>query len=147
MLSSGRVGSPEPPQQAPPPERTPQPSSTTSHCLGYCSKPLLNAPPVAPLRPCRTHFKNLSWSRENCVVGLCRTNSSGSGALKTGGLFAGSEMIIRGRSPTMRHVSRTHRVAFDWLFDRINLDPKIRITYVDTKNPIRRHVNQRKFHT
>ena len=32
--------------------------------------------------------------------------------------------IIRGRSPTMRHVSRTHRVALDWLFDRINLDPK-----------------------
>ena len=31
------------------------------------------------------------------------------------------EMIIKGRSPTMRHVSRTHRVALDWLFDRINL--------------------------
>ena len=30
------------------------------------------------------------------------------------------EMIIRGRSLTMRHVSRTHRVALDWLFDRIN---------------------------
>ena len=25
----------------------------------------------------------------------------------------------------MRHVSRTHRVALDWLFDRINLEPKI----------------------
>ena len=24
----------------------------------------------------------------------------------------------------MRHVSHTHRLAFDWLFDRINLDPK-----------------------
>ena len=35
------------------------------------------------------------------------------------------KMIIKGRSPSMRHVSRTHRVAFDWLFDRINLDPKI----------------------
>ena len=31
-------------------------------------------------------------------------------------------MIIKGRSPTMRNVSRTHRVALDWLFDRINLD-------------------------
>ena len=31
-------------------------------------------------------------------------------------------MIIKGRSPTMRHVSRTHRVALDWSFDRINLD-------------------------
>ena len=37
---------------------------------------------------------------------------------------AGIKMIIRGRSPAMRHVSRTHRVALDWLFDRINLDPK-----------------------
>ena len=37
------------------------------------------------------------------------------------------KMIIKGRSPTMRHVSRTHRVALDWLFDRINLDPKIQI--------------------
>ena len=32
------------------------------------------------------------------------------------------KMIIKGRSPTMRHISRTHRVALDWLFDRINLD-------------------------
>ena len=37
------------------------------------------------------------------------------------------KMIIKGRSPTMRHVSRTHRVALDWLFDRINLDPKIQV--------------------
>ena len=34
------------------------------------------------------------------------------------------KMIIKGRSPTMRHVSRTHRVALDWLFDRINVDPQ-----------------------
>ena len=46
------------------------------------------------------------------------------------------KMIIKGRSPTMRHVSRTHRVALDWLFDRINLDPKIQIKYIDTKNPL-----------
>ena len=44
------------------------------------------------------------------------------------------KMIIKGRSPTMRHVSRTHRIAFDWLFDRINLDHKIQIKYIDTKN-------------
>ena len=44
------------------------------------------------------------------------------------------KMIIKGRSPTMRHVSRTHRVALDWLFDRINLDPKIQIKYVDTNH-------------
>ena len=46
------------------------------------------------------------------------------------------KMIIRGRSPTIRHVSRTHRVALDWLFDRINLDPKIQIKYIETKNQL-----------
>ena len=46
------------------------------------------------------------------------------------------KMIIKGRSPTMRHVSRTHRVALDWLFDRTNLDPKIQIKYIDTKNQL-----------
>ena len=46
------------------------------------------------------------------------------------------KMIIKGRSPTMRHVPRTHRVALDWLLDRINLDPKIQIRYIDTKNQL-----------
>ena len=46
------------------------------------------------------------------------------------------KMIIKGRSPTMRHVSRTHRVALDWSFDRINLDPKIQIKYIETKNQL-----------
>ena len=46
------------------------------------------------------------------------------------------KMIIKGRSPIMRNVSRTHRVALDWLFDRINLDSKIQIKYIDTKNQL-----------
>ena len=46
------------------------------------------------------------------------------------------KMIIKGRSPTMRHVSRTHRVALDWLFDRINLDPKVQIKYVESKKQL-----------
>ena len=46
------------------------------------------------------------------------------------------KMIIKGRSPTMRHVSRTHRVALDWLFDSINLDSKIQIRYIDTKHQL-----------
>ena len=46
------------------------------------------------------------------------------------------KMIIKGRSPSMRHVFRTHRVALDWLFDRINLDPKIQIKYIDSKNQL-----------
>ena len=45
------------------------------------------------------------------------------------------KIIINSRSPTMRHVSRNHRVALDWLFDRfkLKLDPKIPIKYVDTR--------------
>ena len=43
-------------------------------------------------------------------------------------VFEGNEavitMIINGRRFTKRHVSRTHRVANHWLFDRINLDSK-----------------------
>ena len=46
------------------------------------------------------------------------------------------KIIIKGRRPTMRHVSRTHRVALDCLFDRINLDPKIQIKYIDTKHQL-----------
>ena len=45
------------------------------------------------------------------------------------------KMIIKGRSPTMRNLTRTHRVALDWLFDRINLDPKIQIKHI-TKNQL-----------
>ena len=52
-------------------------------------------------------------------------------------IFADNEavikMIIKGRSLTMRHVSRTHYVALDWMFVRINLDPKIQIKFIDTK--------------
>ena len=36
----------------------------------------------------------------------------------------------------MIHVSRTHRVALDWLFDRIHLDLKIQIKYIDDKNQL-----------
>ena len=56
------------------------------------------------------------------------------------------KMIIKGRSPKMRHVSRTHRVAFDWLFDRFNLDLKVQITYVDTKHQLA-GIDRSQFHT
>ena len=55
------------------------------------------------------------------------------------------KMITKGRSPTMRHVSRTHRVALDWLFDRINLDSKIQIKYIDTKNQLADILTKGKF--
>ena len=53
-------------------------------------------------------------------------------------VFEDNEAVIKkinkNRSPTMRHVSRTHRVALDWLFDRINLVPKIQIKYINTNS-------------
>ena len=55
------------------------------------------------------------------------------------------KMIIKGRSPTMRRVSRTHRVALHWLFGRINLDSKIQIKYIDTKNQIADILTKRNF--
>ena len=55
------------------------------------------------------------------------------------------KMIMKGRSPTMRHVPRTHRVALDWLFDRINLDPKIQIKYIETKNQLADILTKRNF--
>ena len=43
------------------------------------------------------------------------------------------KMIIKERSHFMRHMSRTQRITLDLFFDRINIDPKIQIRYVDTK--------------
>ena len=57
------------------------------------------------------------------------------------------KMIMKGRSPTMRHVSRTHRVALDWLFDRINLDPKNPNQIHRHQKPTRRHLDKGEFHT
>ena len=57
------------------------------------------------------------------------------------------KMIMKGRSPTMRHVSRTRRVALDWLFDRINLDPKIPNQIHRHQKPTRRLLDKGEFHT
>ena len=46
------------------------------------------------------------------------------------------KMTVKQRSPTMRHVSRTHRVDLDWLFERISKDPGIFVKYVPTKDQI-----------
>ena len=57
------------------------------------------------------------------------------------------KMIIKGRSSMMIHLSRTHSVALDGLFDRINVDPKIQIKYVKPKTNSQTCADQRKFHT
>jgi len=46
------------------------------------------------------------------------------------------KMVVKGRSPQMRHVSRTHRVDLDWLFERMREDPGLSIKYVGTKEQI-----------
>ena len=43
------------------------------------------------------------------------------------------KMTVKGRSPALRHVPRTHRIDLDWLFERIREDPSIDIRYVNTK--------------
>ena len=57
-------------------------------------------------------------------------------------IFEDNEAVIK-----MFIKGSTHRVALDWLFDRINLDPKIQINYIDTKKPTRRHTGKGHFHT
>ena len=56
---------------------------------------------------------------------------------------------LKGRSPTMRHVSRTHKVALDWVIDQINLDTKFQIKYIDTTNQLADLLDayQRRLHT
>ena len=46
------------------------------------------------------------------------------------------KQIIKGRSPNMRHIPRTHRVDLDWLWERIRDDPGVFIKYVGTKEQI-----------
>ena len=46
------------------------------------------------------------------------------------------KMTIRGRSQTMRHVARTHRVDLDWILERIRTDPGIQMRFVGTKTQI-----------
>ena len=72
------------------------------------------------------------------VDSVCsNVNSSLEGALH---VFEDNEaeikMIIKSRRRTLRHVSRTQRAALDWFFDRINVDSKIQIWYVGSKNQL-----------
>ena len=86
--------------------------------------------------------KNKSYNKNDVVHDIDLVPSNVQSASREASLYvfedneAVIKMIMKGRSPTMRHVSRTHRVALDWLFDRINLDPKIQIKYIDTKNQL-----------
>ena len=45
-------------------------------------------------------------------------------------------MPMKGRSPNLRHVTGTHRIILDGLFERITLDPDISMCYVGTREKI-----------
>ena len=72
-----------------------------------------------------TQHDNLNLCTVDCVPSIEKFSRSSAVLFVFEDNEAVIQMIIKGRSPTMRHVSRTHRVALNWLFDRINLDPKI----------------------
>ena len=43
------------------------------------------------------------------------------------------KMTMKRRWPQLRHVPRTHRIDLDWLFDRLNEDPGVRMSHIGTK--------------
>ena len=98
--------------------------------------------PERPWRPVTTDKSQRSQGKTNVLNNIDSVPSNVLSARQEASLYvfedneAVIKMIIKGRSHTMRHVSKTHRVALDWLFDRINLDPKIRIKYIDTQNQL-----------
>ena len=57
------------------------------------------------------------------------------------------KMTIEGRSPHMRHVSRTHLVNLVWLFERVNLDSDIFCDICWHIPKDRRHFHERFFLT
>ena len=52
-------------------------------------------------------------------------------------IFEDNEAVIKttikGRSPNMRHITRTHRIDLDWIFERLRDDEGMQIKYVGTK--------------
>ena len=74
-----------------------------------------------------TQHDNLVLSNVDCVPSNAKFSQLGATLKIFEDKEAVIQMIIKGRSPTMRHVSRTHRVALDWLFDRINLNSMIQL--------------------
>ena len=98
---------------------------------------------------CITHHNQAHQRHSNIDNIPSNSTHSGPGAMLY--VFEDNEavikMIIKGRSPTKRHVPRTRRVALEWLFDRINLEPKIQIRFIDTKHQLADILTREKFHT
>ena len=45
-------------------------------------------------------------------------------------------MCVKGRVPTLRYVTRTHRVDLDWIIERIKTDTGISMKYVKTSEQL-----------
>ena len=103
-------------------QNTNQPCSRKLFAESHIQTQTKGKPRCWSIVACGQHHKRKFFSRRVSVVHLWRQWSSD------------QTMIMKGRSPTVGHVSRTLRGALDWLFDRINLEPEIKIKYVDTKN-------------
>jgi hypothetical protein len=56
-------------------------------------------------------------------------------------IFEDNEAVIKttikGRSPYMRHITRTHRINLDWIYERLRDDPRFKIGYVGINNKLR----------
>ena len=102
----------------------------------------------------KSYMHDPTWMKHTSVIPTniddipSSTTNSGSSAMLY--VFEDNEevikMIIKGRSPTMRHVPRTHRVDLDWLFDRTNLDTQDPNPLHWHQTSTRRHFDQRKLH-
>ena len=86
---------------------------------------------------CSTQVSQRHTDLSNVDFVFSNVNSSHTGAMLY--IFEDNEAvikkIIKGRNPTLRHDSRTHRVALDRLFDRLNLDHQV----CRLQKPTRRH--------
>ena len=80
--------------------------------------------------------ENLGWTNVDCDTSNEKLSRFDALLYIFEDLEAVIKMILKGRSPTMRLVSQTHRVALHWSLDGINLESKIQIKYVDTKNQL-----------
>ena len=121
--------------------------------VGYVSETFAQADALGnPTRSGGKH-RSLSHSYEHMspdMVDHVRSNNPESSFPGRLYIFEDNEavirMILKGRSPFLRHVPRTHRVDFNDFLKRIKLDSSISIRHVCTTETIGRHVDHRCVH-
>ena len=58
---------------------------------------------------------------------------------------AAIKIVVKSRHPSARHVTRTHRVDLDWLFEPVNHDSTISVKYNNTKDQIADRLTKGRF--